>query len=77
MNALAELLGLAVKDGVLVLRKHLLLLGHLGLPTFEGLERLALFRERSVERGHDLVDSAQAHAVAALLELGQAPWDLP
>lgn len=77
VNSLSVALGVAVKDGVLVSGQHLSLSRHLLLPSLEGLECLALLCESSVEGGHDVVDGLQAHSVAALLELGQTPGDLP
>lgn len=77
MNALAVSLGLSVKHGVLVLRQHLSLCGHLGLPSLEGLEGLSLLGEGSIDSRNDVVDGSETQAVSSLLELGQSPGDLP
>lgn len=78
MNSLPILLLLPIKDGVLVLRHHLLLPRHLRLPP---LNRLgcdhAVLLEGRVQGVDDLVDGAETLALAGFLGSREAPWDFP
>lgn len=77
MYALAVLLLLLVKDGVLVLGQHLLLARHLRVPPLDGLGRLAVALQRRADGVDDAVDGAEALALARLLRAGEAPGDFP
>ena len=77
MDSLSILLLLPIKDRVFVPRHHLLLNRHLRVPSFHGLGRLSLFRERFVHRGDYGIDCAKTFALTSFLEFGQPPWDLP
>lgn len=77
VNALAVALGLAIKHGIFIPWQHFRLGRHLSLPSLEGLESLSLLGESSVDGRYNVVDSSETKSVAALLELGQPPGDLP
>ena len=77
MDSLPIPLLLAVENRVLILGPHLRLRRHLGFPSLEDLERLALFGERLVDGCNDGVDSPQTVSLASLLKLRQPPGDLP
>lgn len=77
MNALAVTLGLSVKHGVLVLGQHFRLGRHLGLPSLKGLKSLSLLSESSVDGRYNAVDGSETKSVAALLEFGHPPGNLP
>lgn len=77
VNSLPISLLFPVEHGVLVLRQHLGLGRHGLLPHIEGLEGLALFLQRLIQRVYHGVDSPEASALPRLLELGESPWRLP
>ncbi len=77
MNALPIPLRFPVEHGVFVLGQHLGLAGHRLLPYVEGLQRLALFRKRLVDRRYNRIDGPQTLPVPRLLESGKSPGNFP
>lgn len=68
---------LSVKHSILVLGQHLILLGHLMLPSFKTLRRLTLLSKCGLEDVNDTVDLSKALALSEFPGDGQLPWNLP
>jgi hypothetical protein len=68
---------LAIKNCIFISGEHLGLGGHLGLPPFDGLQLLALFREGGVDDGNDLVDALEAEALPVFAWAGELPGNFP
>ena len=67
VNALAVGLLLLVEESVLVLRQHLLLTGHLGIPPVHSLCGVAIALEGSAQGVDDTVHGTQALALPGFL----------
>lgn len=76
-NRLPILLLLPIKDGVFVLRNHLLLSGHLVLPPIQSFRRQALLSQSFLHAIDDAVHRAQTLALSCFLQTREPPWDLP
>jgi len=77
VNPLPIPLRLPVKHRILILRHHLLLLGHLGLPSLYRFAELAGLCKRGVDGRDHIIDHAQAFALTSFLGGGKAPGDFP
>jgi hypothetical protein len=77
VNTLPIRLLLLVEDRILVSWQHLLLTGHLPVPSLDCLCGLPLSCEGCADGIDDLVDGAEALPLAGFLGLRDAPWDFP
>jgi len=68
---------LPIKDGVFVLRYHLLLARHLRFPSLDGFCGKTLFCQCCVEDGDYGINSAETFTVTRFLRAGEAPGDFP
>lgn len=77
MHALPVPFHLAVEDGVLILRFHLSLGRHLGVPALDGGDAEVLLGQGGGEGADDAVDTPEAFTVAVLLRRREPVGDFP
>lgn len=78
MNSLAVLLLLLIEDRIFVLGHHLLLPGHLSIPSLHSLGcQTAIPLQRCADSVHHTVDGTETLALSRLLRTGEPPWDFP
>lgn len=77
MNPLPIPLLLPIKNGIFILRPHLLLPRHLRLPPLDLFQRAPLFPQGGIDGGDDGVDGAEAFALAGFLRRGEPEGEFP
>jgi len=77
MHALPVPFHFAVENGVLILRLHLSLRRHLGIPALDRGDTEVLLGQGGGEGADDAVDTLEAFTVAVLLRRGKPVGDFP